>query len=109
MDIASSAEAPMRVTTDRVKNPKRQEHMKKVNENKREIKRKIEQEQQPNSESWTDTIGSWKYLVAPSVLAVICGILYVRQKNVSTTSIPVKNEVVSNVKETIKESKFSDF
>ena len=109
MDIASSAEAPMRVTSDRVKNPKRQEHMKKVNENKKQIKLKIEQERQPNSESWTDAILSWKYLVAPSVLVVICGILYVHQKYVSTTSIPVKNEVVSNVKETIKESKFSDF
>ena len=105
MDIASSAEAPMRVTTDKSKKPK----VARTYEKKREIKLKIEQEQQPNSESWTDTIGSWKYLVAPSVLAIICGILYVRQKYVSTTSIPVKNEVVSNVKETIKENKFSDF
>ena len=61
MDVASSMEAPVRVTTDRVKNPRRQEHMKKVNEKKKEIKLKIEQEHEPNSESWTNTLRSWKY------------------------------------------------
>ena len=109
MEIVSSAEAPMRVTTDRVKNPRRQEHMKKVNEKKKEIKLKIEQEQQPNSESWTDTLGSWKYLIVPSLFGVILGLLHIRERYASKTSIPVKNAVISKVEEKIKEDKFPDF
>ena len=103
MDIVSSVETPVRVTTDRVKNPKRQEHMKKVNEKKKEIKLQMEKELE------SETPESRNYLVIPIVLVAIFGLLYVRQKYAPTTSIPVKNEVVSNVKETIKEIKFSDF
>ena len=109
MDIASSVEAPKRVTTDRVKNPRRQEHMKKVNEKKKEIKLKIEQEQEPNSESWTYTLGSWKYIVVPSVLVAIIEILYVHKKYGSNTPILIKHAVISKVNEKIKEEKFSDF
>jgi len=103
MDIVSSVETPIRVTTDRAKNPKRQEHMKKVNEKKKEIKLQMEKELE------SETPESRNYLVIPVVLVAIFGILYVHQKYVPTTSISVKNEVVSNVKETIKEIKFSDF
>ena len=103
MDIVRSAEAPVRVTAERVKNPKRQEHMKKVNEKKKEIKLQMEKELE------LDPRESCNYLVMPLVLVAICGILYVHQKYVPTTSIPMKNEVVSNVRETIKEIKFSDF
>src|SRR5271165_2642628 len=103
MDIVSNAEAPVRVTTDRVKNPKRQEHMKRVNEKKKEIKLQMEKELA------FDPPESRNYLIIPLVLAAICGILYVHQKYAPTTLIPVKNEVVSSVKETIKEIKFSDF
>ena len=103
MDIVSSVETPVRVTTDRVKNPKRQEHMKKVNEKKKEIKLQMEKELE------SETPESRNYLVIPIVLAVIFGLLYIHQKYAPPTSIPVKNEVVSNVKETIKEIKFSDF
>ena len=102
MDIASSAENPVRVTADRVKNPKRQEHMKKVNAKKQEIKHQMEKELE------LDPPQSRNYLVIPLVLVAIFGILYVRQKYAPTTSTPMKNEVVSNVKEVIKE-KFSDF
>src|SRR5271165_7547848 len=108
MDIARNEEAPVRVTTDRVKNPRRQEHMKKVNEKKKEIKLKIEQEQEPNSESWTYTLGSWKYIVVPSVLVAIIGILYVREKYRSNTSIPIKHAVISKIEEKIKEDTFPD-
>ena len=103
MDIVSSVETPVRVTTDRAKNPKRQEHMKKVNEKKKEIKLQMEKELE------SETPEPRNYLAISLVLVAIFGLLYVRQKNVPTTSIPVKNEVVSNVKETIKEIKFSDF
>jgi len=109
MDVASSMEAPVRVTTDRVKNPRRQEHMKKVNEKKKEIKLKIEQEQEPNSESWTNTLGSWKYIVVPSVLVAIIGILYVREKYASKTPMPLKHAALSKVEEKIKEDTFPDF
>ena len=103
MNIVNSVETPVRVTTDRVKNPKRQEHMKKVNEKKKEIKLQMEKELDLNPPE------SRNYLVISLVLATIFGILYVRQKYAPTTSVPVKNEVVSNVKEIIKEIKFSDF
>ncbi len=109
MDIARNEEAPVRVTTDRVKNPKRQEHMKKVNEKKKEIKLKIEQEQEPNSESLTDTLGSWKYIVVPSVLVGVIGILYVREKYASKAPMPLKHATVSKVDEKIKEGSFPDF
>src|SRR5271165_1741548 len=109
MDVASSMEAPVRVTTDRVKNPRRQEHMKKVNEKKKEIKLKIEQEQEPNSESWTNNLGSWKYIVVPSVLVAIIGILYVHKKYGSNTPILIKHATISRVEEKIKEGTFSDF
>ena len=99
----SSAETPVRVTADRVKNPKRQEHMKKVNENKKDIKFQMEKELE------LDSPQSRNYLVIPLVFVAIFVILYVRQKYAPATSIAVKNEVVSNVKETIKENKFSDF
>src|SRR5271157_2026749 len=105
MDVASSMEAPVRVTTDRVKNPRRQEHMKKVNEKKKEIKLKIENEQQPNSESWT----SWKYLVVPSAVIATIGLLYLRKKHESKTPIPLKPAAVSKVDEKIKEDRFPDF
>src|SRR5271155_395330 len=104
MDIVSSAETPVRVTADRVKNSKRQEHMKKVNEKKKEIKFQMEKELE------LDPPQSRNYLVIiPLVLVAMFGILYVRQKNAPATSTPIKKEVVSNVKETIKESKFPDF
>src|SRR5271165_6859342 len=109
MDIARNEEAPVRVTTDRVKNPRRQEHMKKVNEKKKEIKLKIEQEQEPNSESWTNTLGSWKYIVVPSVLVAIIGVLYVREKYASKTPMPLKHAALSKVEEKIKEDTFLDF
>jgi len=102
MDVASSMEAPVRVTTDRVKNPRRQEHMKKVNEKKKEIKLKIEQEQEPNSESWTYTLGSWKYIVVPSVLVAIIGVLYVREKYASKTPMPLKHAALSKIEDKIK-------
>src|SRR5271165_4830851 len=103
MDIASSAETPVRVTADRVKNPKRQEHMKKVNEKKKEIKFQMEKELE------LDPPESRNYLVMPLVLVAIFGILYVCQKYAPTASMPMKNDIVSSVKETIKEIKFSDF
>ena len=109
MDIVSSTEAPVRVTNDRVKNPKRQEHMKKVNEKKKEIKLKIEKEQHPISESWTDTLGSWKYLAIPSALIAVFGLLYLREKYATKPPIPLKHAVVSKVEEKIKEDKFPDF
>src|SRR5271155_3002724 len=101
MDIVSNAETPLRVTADRVKNSKTQEHMKKVNEKKKEIKFQMEKELE------TETPQSRNYLVIPLVLVAIFGILYVRQKYAPATSTLMKNEVVSNVKETIKENKFS--
>src|SRR5271157_2714233 len=103
MDIVSNAEAPVRVTTERVKNPKKQEHMKKVNEKKKEIKLHMEKELE------LEPPESRNYLVIPLGLAAIFGILYVHQKYAPTASMPMKNEVVSSVKETIKEIKFSDF
>src|SRR5271169_6158446 len=106
MDIASSVEAPVRVTTDRVKKTRRQEHMKKVNEKKKEIKLKIENEQQPNSESWTNTLGSWKYVVVPLALIATIGLLYLRKKYESKTPIPLKPAAVSKVDEKIKEDRF---
>ena len=109
MDIVGNVEAPMRVTTDRVKNPRRQEHMKKVNEKKKEIKAKIEQEQEPNSDSWTNTLGSWKYIVLPSVLVSIIGVLYVREKYASKTPMPLKHAALSKIEDKIKEDKFPDF
>ena len=109
MDIVSSTEAPVRVTNDRVKNPKRQEHMKKVNEKKKEIKLKIEKEQHPISESWTDTLGSWKYLAIPSALIGVFGLLYLRKKYAAKPPILLKHAVVSKVEEKIKEDKFPDF
>ena len=103
MDIESSAETPVRVTADRVKNPKRQEHMKRVNVKKKEIELQMEKELE------LDPPESKNYLVISMVLVAICGILYVHQKYAPTASMPMKNELVSNVKETIKEIKFSDF
>ena len=83
--------------------------MKKVNEKKKEIKLKIENEQQPNSESWTDTLGSWKYVVVPSALIATIGLLYLRKKYASKTPIPLKPAAVSKVDEKIKEDRFPDF
>ena len=103
METVISAETPVRVTADRVKNSKRQEHMKKVNQKKKEIKLQMERELE------LDPPQSRNYLVIPLVLVAIFGILYVHQKYAPTASMPMKNEVVSSVKETIKEIKFSDF
>src|SRR5271165_2252946 len=109
MDVASSMEAPVRVTTDRVKNHRRQEHMKKVNEKKKEIKLKIEQEHEPNSESWTNTLRSWKYLVVPSALIATIGLLYLHKMYASKAPIPLKHATVSKIEDKIKEVKFLDF
>ena len=75
MDIVSSVETPVRVTTDRVKNPKRQEHMKKVNEKKKEIKLQMEKElesETPESRklfSYTHSFGShlWITICTPKI------------------------------------------
>ena len=85
MDIASSVETPVRITTDRVKNPKRQEHKKKVNEKKKEIKLQMEKELESEAPE------PWNYSVIPIVLVAIFRILYVHQKYASpTSSKPVK-------------------
>ena len=98
----------MRVTTDRVKNPKRQEHMKKVNEKKKEIKLKIEQEQQNESIHVTP----WNYLLGPSILVAVLGLLYVGRKyflKLSSPVAPVKQDAIIPSDAKTKESKFSDF
>ena len=97
----SSVEPPVRVTTDRVKNPKRQEHMKKVNEKKKELKLKIEQENEPAT--------SWNYLWGPSIFVAVLGLLYAGRKYLSKSPLPAKQVTALQSEAKTKESKFPDF
>ena len=107
MDATTNAEPPVRVTTDRIKSPKRQEHMKKVNDKKKELKLKIEQEQEGDSSN-TPT-ASWSCLRGPSILVAVLSLLYFGRKYLLKSAPPIKHVAVIQSAEKTKECKFPDF
>ena len=107
MDATTNAEPPVRVTTDRIKNPKRQEHMKKVNEKKKELKLKIDQEQEADSSS--KPTASWNYLRGPTILVAVLGLLYFGRKHLLKSPPPIKQVAIIQSVEKTKECKFPDF
>jgi hypothetical protein len=107
MDATANAEPPVRITIDRIKNPKRQEHMKKVNEKKKELKLKIEQEQEVDSSN-KPTL-SWSFLQGSSIFVAVLSLLYLGRKYLLKSPIPIKQVAIIQSNEKTKESKFPDF